>query len=101
MCMYCKNTTTVPNTKCGEKYYTDEVAEKLELLVDIAKKLMQKIRGGNRLLVTVQEQTVTPSSYSHCLLLYHFRQFYQLPLPHYQHSLSRHSTHHHYPLMGL
>lgn len=66
MCMYCKNTTTVPNTtthvvnykncviviknvpclecdQCGEKYYTDEVAEKLELLVDMAKKLMQEI----------------------------------------------------------
>ncbi len=65
MCTLCKN-TTVPNTtthvinykncviviknvpclecdQCGEKYYTDEVAENLELLVDMAKKLMQEI----------------------------------------------------------
>ena len=66
MCMYCKNSTTVNSTtthdvnkktgiiviknvpclecdQCGEKYYTDEVAERLELIVDMAKKLMQEI----------------------------------------------------------
>lgn len=29
--------------QCGEKYYTDEVAERLELIVNMAKKLMQEI----------------------------------------------------------
>ena len=66
MCMFCKNdkyvestTTHVVNYKnciiiirnvpclecdqCGEKYYTDEVAEKIERIVDSAKKLMQEI----------------------------------------------------------
>ena len=66
MCMYCKNSTTVNSTtthvvnyknciiviknvpclecdQCGEKYYTDEVAERLELIVDMAKKLMQEM----------------------------------------------------------
>ena len=66
MCMYCKNSTTVNSTtthvvnyknwniviknvpclecdKFCEKYYTDEVAERLELIVDMAKKLMQEI----------------------------------------------------------
>ena len=66
MCMYCKNSTTVNSTtthvvnyknciiviknvpclecdQCGEKYYTDEVTERLELIVDMAKKLMQEI----------------------------------------------------------
>ena len=66
MCLYCKNkvmidstTTHVVNQKnciiviknvpclecsqCGEKYYTDEVAERLELIVDTAKKLMQEV----------------------------------------------------------
>lgn len=66
MCMYCKNesykettTTHVVNYKnciiviknvpcieceqCGEKYYTDEVAEKIENIVETAKKLMQEI----------------------------------------------------------
>lgn len=66
MCMFCKNTTTVESTtthvvnykncvivvknvpclecdQCGEKYYTDEVAEKLETIVNLAKKLMQEI----------------------------------------------------------
>ena len=66
MCLYCKNkvmndstTTHVVNYKnciiviknvpclecsqCGEKYYTDEVAERLELIVDTAKKLMQEV----------------------------------------------------------
>ena len=28
---------------CGEKYYTDEVAERLEVIVDTAKKMMQEI----------------------------------------------------------
>ena len=64
MCMFCKNTTTIQSTtthvvnykdciiviknvpclecdQCGEKYYTDEVAEKLEMIVNMAKKLMQ------------------------------------------------------------
>ncbi len=66
MCMYCKNSTTVNSTtthvvnyknciiviknvpcleceQCGEKYYTDEVAERLETIVNMAKKLMQEI----------------------------------------------------------
>ena len=66
MCLYCKNkvmidstTTHVVNYKnciiviknvpclecsqCGEKYYTDEVAERLEMIVDVAKKLMQEV----------------------------------------------------------
>ena len=66
MCMFCKCetvtlgvTTHVVNyngaiiviknvpceecEQCGEKFYTDEVAEKLEKLVDIAKKMMQEI----------------------------------------------------------
>ena len=66
MCMFCKNntyvksiTTHVVNYKeciiiirnvpcieceqCGEKYYTDEVAEKLEEIVSSAKRLMQEI----------------------------------------------------------
>ena len=65
MCMYCKNSTTVNSTtthvvnyknciiviknvpcleceQCGEKYYTDEVAERLETIVNMAKKLMQQ-----------------------------------------------------------
>ena len=66
MCMYCKNATTVKSKtthvvnynnciifvknvpcleceQCGEKYYTDEVAERLEMIVDTAKKMMQEI----------------------------------------------------------
>ena len=60
MCMYCKNSTSVESTtthvvnyknciivieceQCGEKYYTDAVAEKLETLIDMAKKMMQEI----------------------------------------------------------
>ena len=66
MCMYYKNTTTVKSKtthvvnynnciivvknvpcleceQCGEKYYTDEVAERLEMIVDTAKKMMQEI----------------------------------------------------------
>ena len=66
MCVYCKNssfkksiTTHVVNYKdciiviknvpclecdqCGEKYYTDDVAEKLEEIIDTAKKMMQEI----------------------------------------------------------
>ena len=66
MCMLCKcdtvkesTTTHVVNYKgcviviknvpceeceqCGEKFYTDEVAERLESMVDAAKKLMQEI----------------------------------------------------------
>lgn len=66
MCMFCKNTTTIVSTtthvvnygnciivirnvpclecdQCGAKYYTDEVAGKLELLVNDAKRLMQEI----------------------------------------------------------
>lgn len=33
----------VPCEQCGEKYYTDEVAEQLEKMVDFAKQMMQKI----------------------------------------------------------
>lgn len=66
MCMFCKcdtvkesTTTHVVNyngcviviknvpceecVQCGEKFYTDEVAEQLEKMVDSAKKLMQEI----------------------------------------------------------
>ena len=66
MCMFCKNKTYTESTtthvvnyqnciiiirnvpclecdQCGEKYYIDEVAEKLERLVNSAKKLMQEI----------------------------------------------------------
>ncbi|ESL02123.1 YgiT-type zinc finger domain protein [Catonella morbi ATCC 51271] len=66
MRMYCKNITTVKSKtthvvnynnciivvknvpcleceQCGEKYYTDEVAERLEMIVDTAKKMMQEI----------------------------------------------------------
>ena len=66
MRMYCKNITTVKSKttyvvnynnciivvknvpcleceQCGEKYYTDEVAERLEVIVDTAKKMMQEI----------------------------------------------------------
>ena len=66
MCMFCKNKTFIESTtthvvnyqnsiiiirnvpclecdQCGEKYYTDEVAEKLERLVNSAKQLMQEI----------------------------------------------------------
>ncbi len=66
MCMYCKCktyknslTTHVVNyngciiviknvpceecEQCGEKFYTDEVAEKLENIVNVAKKIMQEV----------------------------------------------------------
>ena len=66
MCMYCKNselraatTTHVVNynncviiiknipceecSQCGEKYYSEETAERLEQLVNAAKKIMQEI----------------------------------------------------------
>ena len=66
MCMYCKNSTTVASTtthvvnynnciiviknvpcleceQCGEQYYIDKVAERLEMIVDTAKKMMQEI----------------------------------------------------------
>ena len=66
MCFYCKCKTTKPSRtthvvtfddciivvknvpceeceQCGEKYYTDAVAEKLETLIDMAKKMMQEI----------------------------------------------------------
>ena len=66
MYMYCKNSTTVASTtthvvnynnciiviknvpcleceQCGEKDYTDKVAERLEMIVDTAKKMMQEI----------------------------------------------------------
>lgn len=67
MCIYCKNSTTVNSTtthvvnynnnciiviknvpcleceQCGETYYTDEVAERLEEIVENAKKLMQEV----------------------------------------------------------
>ena len=66
MCMYCKCKTTSPSStthvvnyknciiiiknvpceeceQCGEKYYTDEVAEKIEKMVNLAKQMMQEI----------------------------------------------------------
>lgn len=66
MCIFCKNKTYIESTtthvvndsnsiiiirnvpcieckQCGEKFYTDEVAEKLEIIVDSAKKIIQEI----------------------------------------------------------
>ena len=66
MCMYCKCKTTISSLttqvvnyknciiiiknvpceeceQCGEKYYSDEVAMKLEYLVNTAKQLMQEV----------------------------------------------------------
>lgn len=66
MCMFCKNDTYVKSStthivnyktgiiivknvpcleceQCGEKVYTDEVAEKIEKIVDAAKRLMLEI----------------------------------------------------------
>ena len=38
-----KNVPCLECEQCGEKYYTDEVAERLEMIVNTAKKLMQEI----------------------------------------------------------
>ena len=38
-----KNVPCFECTQCGEKYYTDEVAEHLEDIVNISKNLMQEI----------------------------------------------------------
>ena len=66
MCMYCKCTDTVPSVTthvvnyknciiviknvpcmecagCGERYYSNEVAKRLDVLVNMAKQLMQEI----------------------------------------------------------
>ena len=66
MCMFCKCDTVTPSLtthvvnyngaiiviknvpceeceQCGEKFNTDDVAEKLEKMVDIAKRMMQEI----------------------------------------------------------
>ena len=66
MCMFCKNNSLIESTtthvvnyrnciiiirnvpcleceQCGEKYYTDAVAAKIEKIVESAKKLMQEI----------------------------------------------------------
>lgn len=66
MCMFCKCDTVTPSLtthavnyngaiiviknvpceeceQCGEKFYTDEVAEKLEKMVNAAKQMMQEI----------------------------------------------------------
>lgn len=66
MCMYCKGKNYVQSTtthvvtyknsviviknvpcleceQCGEKYYTDDVAEKIEIIVAAAKKLTQEV----------------------------------------------------------
>ena len=66
MCMYCKCKNMIPSLtthvvnyknciiiiknvpceeceQCGEKYYSDEVAEQVESLVNMAKRLMQEI----------------------------------------------------------
>ena len=66
MCMFCKCDTVKPSftthvvdykgciiiiknvpceecEQCGEKYYSDEVAKKVEKIVNAAKKLMQEI----------------------------------------------------------
>ena len=38
-----KNVPCEECEQCGEKYYTDEVAEKLEMIVNSAKQLAQEI----------------------------------------------------------
>ncbi len=38
-----KNVPCLECDRCGEKYYTDDVAEKLEEIIDTAKKMMQEI----------------------------------------------------------
>ena len=38
-----KNVPCEECEQCGEKFYTDDVAEKLEKMVDIAKRMMQEI----------------------------------------------------------
>ena len=38
-----KNVPCEECEQCGEKFYTDEVAEKLEKMVNLAKKMMQEI----------------------------------------------------------
>lgn len=66
MCMYCKCDTVKQSTtthvvnynncviviknvpceeceECGEKYYTDEIAERIENIVNLAKKMMQDV----------------------------------------------------------
>lgn len=66
MCMFCKNKTNIETTtahvinyknciiiiknvpcleceQCGEKFFTDDVAEKLEKIVELSKKLTQEI----------------------------------------------------------
>ncbi len=66
MCMYCKDTKYVQSTtphvvtyqncvivirnvpclecdRCGERHYTDDVAEKIETIVAATKKLMQEL----------------------------------------------------------
>ena len=66
MCMFCKCETVTPGLtthvfnyngaiiviknvpceeceQCGEKFYTDEIAEKLEKMVNAAKQMMQEI----------------------------------------------------------
>lgn len=66
MCMFCKCETVTPSLtthvvnyngaiiviknvpceeceQCGEKFYTDDVAEKLEKMVNAAKQMMQEI----------------------------------------------------------
>ena len=39
-----KNVPCEECEQCGEKYYTNEVAERLEQLVNMAKKLMQETK---------------------------------------------------------
>ena len=38
-----KNVPCLECEQCGEKYYTDDVAEKIERIVNCAKQLMQEI----------------------------------------------------------
>ena len=38
-----KNVPCEECEQCGEKYYTDEVAEKIERMVNLAKQMMQEI----------------------------------------------------------
>ena len=70
MCMYCKNSTTINSTtthvvnyknciiviknvpcleceQCGEKYYTDEVAERLEIIVNMADRKSTRLNSSH------------------------------------------------------
>lgn len=80
MCIFCKNTTIESTTthvvnydtcviiiknvpcfeceQCGEKYYTDEVADNLENLVNMTKQLMQELTVIDYHLTVTPEKTL-------------------------------------------